>query len=75
MLSSTDHDKLQQIMQENPENEALINRLLTSHQMEISTISHEIRNPLTLVYSTLQLIESQLLTADIDKRCQMCQCK
>ena len=25
MLSSTDHDKLQQIMQENPENEALIN--------------------------------------------------
>ena len=57
MLSSTDYDKLQQIMQENPENEALINRLLTSHQMEISTISHEIRNPLTLVYSTLQLIE------------------
>ena len=45
MLSSTDYDKLQQIMQENPENEALINRLLTSH--------------LTLVYSTLQLIESQ----------------
>lgn len=59
MLSSTDYDKLQQIMQENPENEALINRLLISHQMEISTISHEIRNPLTLVYSTLQLIESQ----------------
>ena len=59
MLSSTDHDKLQQIMQENPENRALINRLLKSHQMEISTISHEIRNPLTLVYSTLQLIESQ----------------
>ena len=59
MLSSTDYDKLQQIMQENPENEALINRLLTSHQMEISTISHEIRNPLTLVYSKLQLIESQ----------------
>lgn len=59
MLSSTDHDKLQQIMQENPENQELINRLLKSHQMEISTISHEIRNPLTLVYSTLQLIESQ----------------
>ena len=51
MLSSTDYDKLQQIMQENPENEALINRLLTSHQMEISTISHEIRNPLTLQYT------------------------
>ena len=59
MLSSTDHDKLQQIMQENPENKELFDRLLKSHQMEISTISHEIRNPLTLVYSTLQLIETQ----------------
>ena len=59
MLSSTDHDKLQQIMQENPENRELLTRLFMSHKMEISTISHEIRNPLTLVYSTLQLIESQ----------------
>ena len=59
MLSSTDHDKLQQIMQEHPETEELFNRIFKSHHMDISTISHEIRNPLTLVYSTLQLIESQ----------------
>ncbi len=59
MLSSTDYDKLQQIMQEKPETKELLGRLLKSHQMEISSISHEIRNPLTLVYSTLQLIESQ----------------
>ena len=26
--------------------------------MDISTISHEIRNPLTLIYSTLQMIEA-----------------
>lgn len=58
MLTSTDYDKLQQIMQESPEHEALISRLLQSHRMEVSAISHEIRNPLTLVYSTLQLIES-----------------
>ena len=58
MLSSTDHDKLQQIIQEHPETEELFNRIFKSHQMDISTISHEIRNPLTLVYSTLQLIES-----------------
>ena len=57
MLSSTDHDKLQQIIQEHPETEELFNRIFKSHQMDISTISHEIRNPLTLVYSTLQLIE------------------
>ena len=45
MLSSTDHDKLQQIIQEHPETEELFNRIFKSHQMDISTISHEIRNP------------------------------
>ena len=59
MFHSTDYDKLQQIMQESPEKSELLSRLLESHRMDISTISHEIRNPLTLVYSTLQLIESQ----------------
>lgn len=59
MLSSTDYDRLQQIMQETPENKEVINKLLSSHQQELSTLSHEIRNPLTLVYSTLQLIEAQ----------------
>lgn len=59
MFSSADYDKLQQIMEESPENRELITRLLESHRMEVSAISHEIRNPLTLVYSTLQLIEAQ----------------
>lgn len=59
MFSKTDYDKLQQIMNESPEKRDLISRLLASHQMTVSMISHEIRNPLTLVYSTLQLIESQ----------------
>lgn len=59
MFSATDYDRLQQIMEESEEKEQLLSRLLKSHQMTLSTISHEIRNPLTLVYSTLQLIESQ----------------
>lgn len=59
MFSESDYDKLQQIMEESPENHDLLTRLLESHQMTISTISHEIRNPLTLIYSTLQLISSQ----------------
>lgn len=59
MFSTTDYDKLQQIMAESPEKKELLTRLLESHQMEISSISHEIRNPLTLVYSTLQLMEHQ----------------
>lgn len=59
MFSATDYDRLQQIMEESSVKKELLLRLLESHKMEISTISHEIRNPLTLVYSTLQLIESQ----------------
>lgn len=59
MFTAADYDKLEQLMAESPENEALIKKLLASHKETISTISHEIRNPLTLVYSTLQLIESR----------------
>lgn len=59
MFTETDYDKLQQIMAESPEKKELLTKLLESHQIDISTISHEIRNPLTLVYSTLQLLESE----------------
>lgn len=58
MFSMTDYDKLQQIMEESPQKKELLSRLLESHRMQISTISHEIRNPLSLVYSSLQLIEA-----------------
>lgn len=58
MFTESDYDKLHQIMAESPEKEVLLTKLLESHRMDISTISHEIRNPLTLVYSTLQLIET-----------------
>lgn len=57
MLSQKDYDQLRQIMEESPEKKDLLNRLLTTHQITLSTFSHEIRNPLTLIYSTLQLIE------------------
>lgn len=58
MFTMTDYDKLQQIMEESPQKKELLTRLLESHRMQISAISHEIRNPLSLVYSSLQLIES-----------------
>ena len=58
MFTTTDYDKLQQIMEESPQKKELLTRLLEAHRIQISTISHEIRNPLSLVYSSLQLIES-----------------
>lgn len=59
MFQATDYDKLQQIMEESSEKRELLTRLLESQRMQISTISHEIRNPLSLVYSSLQLIEKE----------------
>ena len=59
MFTNTDYDKLQQLMAESTENRALLEKLLASHEESVASISHEIRNPLTLVYSTVQLLESR----------------
>ena len=45
-------------MNSSPEIRELLQKLLDSQQYTISKISHEVRNPLTLIYSTFQLIES-----------------
>lgn len=58
-FTTHDYEQLQQLMNESPENKILLQKLLDSQQYTISKISHEIRNPLTLIYSTLQLIEAQ----------------
>ena len=58
-FTTRDNEQLQQLMDECPENRILLQKLLDEHQYTISKISHEVRNPLTLVYSTLQLIEAR----------------
>lgn len=58
MFTQTDYDKLEQIMAESSEHRALIERLLDAHQESLKTLSHEIRNPLTMISSQLQLIEA-----------------
>ena len=57
-FTTQDMKKLQALMAESPENRELLEKLLNHHQYSIGQISHELRNPLALVYSTLQLIES-----------------
>jgi len=57
-FTALDMEKLNELMSSSPENKELLTKLLDSHQYTVSKISHEIRNPLALVYSTLQLIES-----------------
>lgn len=59
MFTSEDSKQLNELMNQNSHNYILINKLLDSQKFTISKISHEIRNPLTLISSTLQLIQKQ----------------
>lgn len=59
MLHDIDKAKLTRLMDENPDVNKIISQLLENHNYIVSKISHEIRNPLTLIYSTLQLLEKQ----------------
>lgn len=59
MFTTNDYQQLTSLMNSSPEYSELIHKLMDSYEFTISKISHELRNPLTLIYSTLQLIESQ----------------
>lgn len=58
-FTTSDYEQLQVLMDESPENKALIQKLLDSHRYTVSKISHEIRNPLSLIYSMFQITETQ----------------
>lgn len=59
MLHNIDLNKMNRLMSENKEFKQIINQLLENHHTAVSTIAHEIRNPLTLVSSALQVMEVQ----------------
>ena len=50
---------MNQLMEENKDAKQIISQLLENHRTTVSTIAHEIRNPLTLVSSSLQVMEIQ----------------
>ena len=59
MLQNIDPNKLNQLMNENNEAKQIISHLLDNHHTIVSSIAHEIRNPLTLISSSLQIMELQ----------------
>lgn len=59
MLYNIDINKMNKLMSNNEDARQIIPQLLRNHRNTISTISHEIRNPLTLVSSALQVMEKQ----------------
>lgn len=59
MLSNIDINKMNELMEENKVAKQIISQLLENHHTIVSMIAHEIRNPLTLVSSSLQIMEKQ----------------
>lgn len=59
MLHNIDINKMNQLMEENKDAKQIITQLLENHHTTVSTIAHEIRNPLTLVSSSLQVMQYQ----------------
>ena len=57
MLSQTEKHQLKQYCDENPHLSILVQHLEDSHRMNLSRISHEIRNPVTIINSFLQLTQ------------------
>lgn len=71
MLSESDTTRLHLLMKQNPEANELIQKLLDDQKITISTISHELRNPLTIIHGTMQILESEhpeVLTYDLWSR-------
>lgn len=59
MLEKTDKMRIKKFSEENSDTKELIHKMQEENQFIISQISHEIRNPVTLINSSLQLIEKQ----------------
>jgi len=57
MLSQKEKHQLKQYCDENPQLSILVQHLEDSHRMHLSQISHEIRNPVTIINSFLQLTQ------------------
>lgn len=58
MLSQKEQTQLEKYCKDDPLLCVLIQHLLEDHRMELSRISHEIRNPVTLINSFLQLTQA-----------------
>lgn len=59
MFNNIDINKMNRLMEENKDAKQIISQLLENHHTSVSMIAHEIRNPLTLVSSSLQIMEAQ----------------
>jgi signal transduction histidine kinase len=59
MINENEWRQLEEISKNNPEIGCLISKIIEEYKLNICKFSHELRNPITLINSSLQLIESQ----------------
>ena len=59
MISYEDKQLMEQLMESNEDFKHIINKLVEENRQMLSSLTHEIRNPLTLIKSTFQLIGEQ----------------
>lgn len=59
MLNNNDRQQLEKLMETNPELSNLMSKVMETYKFNICKFSHELRNPITLINSSLQIIESQ----------------
>ena len=59
MLKNNERQQLEKFIETNPELSDIVSKVLESYKFNMSKFSHELRNPITLINSSLQLIESQ----------------
>lgn len=59
MLENIDINKMNHLIEENEDAREIITGLLANHHKDVSMIAHELRNPLTLISSSLQVMEAQ----------------
>ena len=71
MLHNVDINKMNTLMEENHDAKQIISQLLDNHHETVSAIAHEIRNPLTLVSSSLQVMEIQHPEVRDYRRCRI----
>lgn len=58
MLSREEYEKIHKLCQESPQAAEIQKMLQKENQLQLSMVSHEVRNPVTLINSFLQLMAS-----------------
>ncbi len=65
MLTNIDLEKMNHLMETNKDAKEIITQLLKNHDAAVATIAHEIRNPMTVLYSSMQLMRPHLHNGSI----------